>query len=118
MFNEYLMRKLAKSDRWQNIFSAAKEVNGITLFNNTKEFSQLQEFFLTYLYFYYNLLMDISIHKLSKKILENEIYEDAYALWKREKGYNKKDNNFDKKKDLHLVFTKEKLKFKEKQSNG
>jgi len=112
------MRKLAKSNRWQNLFSASKEINGITLFNNINEFSQIQEFFLSYLYFYYNLFVDMAIHKLSKKIIEKEIYEDSYMLWKREKGYNKKDTETERKKDIFIAFHNKKMKFKEKQENG
>ena len=104
---EELIRKLAKSAKHQNIFLASKEINGITLFRNNTDLSKMQEIYLSYLYFYYNLFSDIANDKVSKKVLDNNIYEDAYNIYKSKKieiKDKKEKGNF--QRDLHIVFGK------------
>ena len=92
------VRNLAKLPRFQNLFIASKEI-GIQLFTNKIDLSKLQEIYLNYLYMYDSIFKDIAYYNISKKIIDNEIYEDSYILWKRENKKEKIDNN----KDLHLV---------------
>lgn len=80
------LRKLAKSNRAQNLFSISKEMSSIHLFRNACDFSRIQEEYLLYLYMYEMLARDIIIEKISKHIYDKELYEDSYLLWKREKG--------------------------------
>jgi len=79
------IRKLSKSTRYQNLFVAAKDFATIRLFDNETDLSKLQDTFLAYLYIYDNIFSDIATKEVSKKVLENIIYEDAYMYWKREK---------------------------------
>ena len=97
-----LLRELAKSIKSQNLFIAAKEINGIRLFRNSLNLSRIQELYLSYLYNYDTINRDIIIEKISKHILDEEIYADAYLLWKRKniKKVNLKDN---KKSELSLI---------------
>ena len=97
-----LLRILAKSIKAQNLFIAAKEINGIRLFHNSFDFSKLQEIYLSHLYNYDTINRDIVIEKISKHVFDDEIYEDAYLFWKRKnsKKTNTKDN---KKNDVNLV---------------
>ena len=111
-----LIRNLAKSAKFQNLYHSVKEINGILLFKNSVDLTWLQQIFLSYLYFYSSLNIEIAVHKLSEKIFDNFIYEDAYMLWKREVGYDNKSK--DKKRDIHIAFHNKKMKFKEKQENG
>lgn len=101
------LKKLAKSIRMQNLFSASKELHCISLFNNISDFSRIQEIFLSYLYRYNNIHHDIVVDKISKHVIDCEIYEDAYILWKSksESKSEKKEDNLkqQKVKDLHLV---------------
>ena len=108
------IRNLAKSNSAQNIFIAAKEIHNIQLFENVYNFSALQEIYINLLYFYENLTRDIIIEKISKLVLENDLYADAYQLWKiTNKNKDKKDN---KKSELYLKnsnkirFPKEEIK--------
>jgi hypothetical protein len=103
------LRELAKSIRAQNIFIASKEINGIHLFKNQYEFSKLQEIYLSYLYNYDSINRDIIIDKISEHVLDSDIMEDSYLLWKKKniKKINIKDN---KQNDLSLVTTR-KIKF-------
>lgn len=104
---ERLIRKLAKSTKHQNLFLASKEINGINLFKNNSDFSKIQEIYLSYLYFYNNLFMDIATDKVSKKVIDNEIYEEAYSVYKSKKSDIKdKKESENKQRDLHIVFGK------------
>lgn len=95
------IRQLAKSVKSQNLFLAAKELSGIRLFKNLFDLSKLQEIYLSYLYIYNSINTDIVVEHISEEILTDEIYEDAYLLWKK-KNRNKEEQK-DNQKDLHLV---------------
>lgn len=86
IYNELypLLRKIAKSNYWQMLFSLFKEGSNIDLFENRREFSYLQIEFFTYLIFYNSLEFDISMGDVNSKILDDIIYEDAYMYYKNE----------------------------------
>jgi hypothetical protein len=105
------IRKLAKRIEQQNIFSTCKELQCLKLFDNDKDLSRLQHLYLSYLFFYYNLNMNVALKKVSEKVLDNMIYEDAYAVYEREK---KEDSPKKREKDIHLVFKKSKSKKRKK----
>lgn len=98
-----LLRNLAKTNRAQNLFVASKEVNGIQIFRNINDFSQVQIFYLNWLYTYDMILKDIMVDKINEKILTDEMYEDAYLIWKRQKKSKEDPKSQDSKKELHLV---------------
>lgn len=99
--------ELAKSIRWQNLFIATKEINGIRLFHNIFNFSKIQEIFLNYLYTFDSINRDIVIEKISKHVLDHNIYWESYLLWRKQKK-DKSENN--KKRDVSLVASN-KIKF-------
>jgi hypothetical protein len=96
------IRKLAKSIKAQNTFSAAKELQSIHLFYNTIDFSRLQELYLSFLYIYDSINKDIVTDKISKHIFDSEVYEDAYLIWKR-KGIKKEEKRNNTQKNVNLV---------------
>lgn len=98
------IRKLSKTTYAQNLFLASKEINGIKLFKNNLDLSKLQQLYLSYLYMYNGIMQDIQIEKISKHVLDNEIYEDSYLLWKREKG-NKTKKEDNTERDVKLVMS-------------
>ena len=106
---ENLIRKLAKETESQNSFSACKELHSLKLFENDKDLSKIQHIYLSYLFMYYNLYMDIALKKITDIVLKNEIYEDAYMYYKKEKKEDKKEK---KDHDVHLVFSKKQKKRK------
>jgi len=99
------IRQLAKSIKSQNLFIAAKELSGIRLFRNLFDLSKLQEIYLSFLYMYDAINKDIIIENISKHVLDYELYEDAYMLWKKNKK-TKKESNDNKQKDVNLVVGK------------
>jgi hypothetical protein len=96
------LRNFSKSTKAQNLFVAAKELSSIQLFKNRFDFSKLQEIYLSYLYMYAAINRDILIDKISEKVMDCELYEDSYMLWKR-KNMNKTDKKDSNKKDLKLI---------------
>lgn len=104
-----LIRKLAKQIEQQNLFSVSKEIPSLRLFENDNNLSRLQHIYVSYLFFYYNLNVDIALKKVSEKIFDNEIYEDAYTYYRKEK---KEDLPKQKQRDIHLVFSKKNQKRK------
>ena len=96
------LRELAKSIKAQNLFVAAKDINGIRLFKNSFNFSKIQEIYLSNLYTYDTINRDIIFEKISKHVLDNYIYEDAYLLWKR-KNIKKSTIKDNKQNDINLV---------------
>jgi len=105
-----LIRKIAKSIKMQNLFVASKEIAGIRLFRNQYDFSKLQEIFLSYLYSYDSLNRDIIIDGISKKVIDEEIYEDAYLYYKKSNKYKenqkKRETNPDKQRKSNLTIGK------------
>lgn len=108
---ERFIRDLAKKTEQQNLFVAAKDISSIQLFKNSSELSRLQQMYLYYLYFYNDLHSDISLKKVSEKVLDNFIREDSYSYYKRQKNPEKESKK--KENDIHLVFNKKKGKNKE-----
>lgn len=101
----YILRKLARSVRAQNLFVVVKEINNIRLFKNSYDLSNLQNIYLSYLYNANMINNDIVIDKISKHVFDNEIYEDSYLLWKQ-KNNKKTDKENNKKNDVNLVVSR------------
>jgi hypothetical protein len=97
------IRLLAKSVKGQNLFTAAKDISGIQLFKNKFNLSQIQEYYLSYLYIYDTINRDIIVEKISPHVLDCELFEDSYLLWKKlNKNVEKKEEK-SISKDMHLV---------------
>jgi len=86
------LRNLAKSNEYQNVYILAKEIGSIKIFENIKDFTYIQNLFLRYLNFYYNLYNDISIGEVDEIVLENSIYSDSYMMWKNKYEKDKYKN--------------------------
>jgi len=78
------VRSLAKSPYWQAVYSFSKE-QGCNMFDNQRDFTNLQITFINYLEFYASLHMDVAMNEITDIIFEDEIYEDAYAYYRRHK---------------------------------
>lgn len=101
-----LIRKLAKSNYWQTIYSSSKEL-GFRLFKNDFDFTYIQMLFLRYLNFYYSLYVEIDMGEVKEIVLTDDIYEDAYMFAKNKKTFNVKEQKKDKKdKNINWVFKK------------
>ena len=100
MFNvTSLIRKLAKSNYYQNLYALSKDIPSLRIFQNDRDFTQIQMLFLKYLNFYYNLNMDIALGEVTDVVLKDELYEDAYMMYKNKKDKTKEGTQ-NKKEDF------------------
>ena len=87
------LRNLAKSDYYQSLFSLGKELHTINIFSNNIDFSEIQMMFLKYLSMYSVLYLDIALGDIDDRVLENEVYEDSYLMYKNKKDKEKNKPN-------------------------
>lgn len=100
---EAIIRKLAKTNKYQSLFALTKEA-GFPLFENKTNYTSIQILFLNFLAFYYNLYTEVALNDISEIVFTDDIYEDAYMYYKRK----------EKVKD----FTAETPKDKKDKNNG
>jgi hypothetical protein len=105
MYN--FLRKLAKKTEMLNLFTAAKDMGGFELFKNKNDLSNSQNYFLSYLYFYYSLNNDIASKKVSEKVLTDEIYENAYSYYRNNEKETKDNGKLNTKRTIQGVFSKD-----------
>jgi len=89
------LRELARSEYAQNMYRASKEINGISLFENSKDLSRLQIIYLSFLSVYDSIYTDIVSDMLDDAVMDMERIKDdflvdCYLTYKR-KNRNKKD---------------------------
>ena len=81
-----IIRKIAKKDYWQTVYTMAKDyVGGTKLLVNDRDYTHYQMMFLGNLAFYSSLYYDIAMGEVSDRVMQNEIYEDAYYHYRNEK---------------------------------
>ena len=80
-----VIRRVAKQPYWQAIYAQSKEISNLGIFNNQSNLTYLQLNFLQQLAFYSSLQWDIASNEVSELVLDNEIYEDAYAHYRHTK---------------------------------
>lgn len=87
------IRQLAKTNKYQTLYSHVKE-GGLQLFENTSNYTDTQVMFLNYLSFYYILYSDIAMDYVDEIVLNDLVYEDAYFYYKKKsKGKDIGENN-------------------------
>jgi hypothetical protein len=105
--SDKILKTLAKSGKYQTLFSFSKESN-IYLFTNITDYTSLQLYFLNLLNSYYNIYMDIALQEVDSIVLTDDIYEEAYLYYKqkqRNKDFTKiKDNTPKSEKAFTWVF--------------
>jgi len=74
------LRTLAMSEYWQNMYRASKEINGISLFENSKDLSRLQIIFLSYLNLYNSIFSDIASDMLDDAVMDMERIKDDFLV--------------------------------------
>jgi hypothetical protein len=86
-----VLRKIARSVKYQNLYCRTKELNNIKIFNNDSDFSYIQSMFLYYLELYNSLYTRLAQaeENLNEDIIEDWIRTEAYLFWK-EKNKNSK----------------------------
>ena len=89
--NLKIIRKLAKSNKYQLIYSRVKELSMLKLFNNCIDLTRVQIFFLYWLEVYSSLYSDIARKEelIDDEVISDDIRTDAYLVWKSEKSKEK-----------------------------
>ena len=89
---ESKIRELARSNFWQSLYISSKEIGGINLFVNDRNYSGLQTLFLYWLRIY-NMLFDEMAQKdwenLNEFVINDDDCCDAFLYW-RSKEQEKK----------------------------
>ncbi len=99
-FQESPLRKLARNNYYQNLYSMAKELGNIKFFDNEKDFTEIQISFLSWMNVYNSLFIDLGSgeENISEEIIKDSIRVDAYLLWRR----HKRENSGDKHKNKEI----------------
>jgi len=85
MYLEQQIRKLARSNYFQNIYHASKECSGINLFENKTNFSGVQSLFLYWLSTYnmlYKELAQLEWENLDEKVIKDDYRCDCFLYWR------------------------------------
>jgi len=92
-----LLRPLAKSNKYQLVYSQCKE--GVTsLFVNKCNYTYYQIVFLQYITFYASIQLDIYMGEVGDIVLKDDVYADSYYYYKSKM---KKKNQLEKKPQRH-----------------
>ena len=117
-----LLRKLAKSNKYQLLYTQYKE-SGMSIFTNISDYTEMQVIFMSWLSFYSGLYTDVYMNEVDEIVLTDEIYEDAYSYYKNKtknkkntqqsgtvKSTNKRKNKKPTSSTTHVVFRKPVIK--------
>ena len=82
--NIKLLKKLARSNKYQLLYSQAKELSNLRLFNNEIELSKIQLLFLNWLSVYNMLLTDLANKEkyISEEVINDDLRTEAYLVYK------------------------------------
>jgi len=109
------IRELARSNYWQNLYHSSKEINGINLFQNDRDFSGLQNLFLYWLRVYHMLFEELGQkdwENLNESVLKDDICCDAFLYWRSkeqekriyENQKQERENKSESKKNSFKIF--------------
>ena len=104
-----VIRKLARSTYYQNIYSAAKDVGSIRLFDNQNNYSGLQSLFLYWLKVYDLLYTELSQKEwkyLSEDVINDDCRCDAFLYWRGRNREAELNKNKQEQKANNLKFSK------------
>jgi len=102
-----ILRVLARSSYYQNLYSASKEIGNINLFDNQNNYSGLQSLFLYWLRVYDLLYSELAQQEwkyLDVSVINNDVRCDAFLYWRgqhREAELNKSKQD-QKQKNLNF----------------
>jgi len=88
--NLKILRKLAKSEKFQSLYRRAKESGLVKVFRNEYDLSKIQNWFFYYLEIYHMIYQDLNNKEayLTEEVIQNDLRCDAY-LFMKSKNKNK-----------------------------
>lgn len=104
---EKTIRKLAKSRKYQTLYSRAKEIHTFRLFNNVQNFSYLQNLLLDWIEAYNVLYRDLALEEehVSPEVIDDDLRAEAYLFWKSHKKIKKQDKELEKRNEVKVTPT-------------
>lgn len=110
-FSFAIIKRLARKVENQNLYTRAKEINGIKLFRNDFDFSFVQIMYLSWLETYHSMYFDLALNKpnISEEVIKDDLRTEAYLFWKSKNKDN--EEGIKKTKDLppevpKMIFSK------------
>jgi len=93
--NHKILKKLAKSDKYQMLYNQAKEIGTLKLFSNDNDLSETQLWTLYYLALYNSLYRDLASGEdfISEEVIKDELRTEAYILLRKQKRTQKNPKN-------------------------
>jgi len=90
--NYKLLKKLARSNKWQVLYNRAKELGTLRLFKNDIDLTKIQIWMLYFLEMYSSLYTDLAMNEeyIDEDVIEDDLRCEAYLLYRKEKS--KKEN--------------------------
>lgn len=85
---EHVIRKLAKSTYYQNLYCLSKDIRGINIFENMSNFSGLQVLFLYWLHVYnslYELMYEKTYPFLDQQLINDPVRVDAFLYFHKKR---------------------------------
>ena len=91
--NFKILKKIARSNRWQVLYNRAKDLGTLRLFRNDMDLTKVQVWMLYLLEMFSSLYADLSMNEeyISEEVIKDDLRCEAYLLYRREK--NKKDKH-------------------------
>lgn len=77
------VRKLARSFKYQHLYSAAQNLSSVYLFENLSDFSRIQLEFLYWITLYNRLYQDLAMGEkyLTEEVIDDDFLCDCYLIW-------------------------------------
>jgi hypothetical protein len=97
------IRKIAKSYKYQFLYSRIKEINQLGFFVNTNDLTKVQLEFLQWLTIYNSLYNDLNQKEefITEEVIEDDLRTDAYLLYKTKKLKGTLTKFEKKQRDIH-----------------
>lgn len=93
--NHKILKKLAKSDKYQMLYNQAKEIGTLKLFSNGNDLSEIQLWILYYLALYNSLYRDLASGEefINEEVIKDNLRTEAYLLLRKQKRSEKNPKN-------------------------
>jgi len=104
--NETIIRKLARSKKYQSLYSRIKDLHMFRLFNNDRDLSYVQSLFLDWIEIYNIMYTDLATGEknINKDVIEDDLRAEAYLIWKaKQMKKNKKNQGKDESKRVKVT---------------
>lgn len=94
--NYKLLKKLARSNKWQILYNRAKELGTLRLFKNDIDLTKIQIWILYFLEMYASLYTDLAMNEeyINEDVIEDDLRCEAYLLYRKVKNKNDKSKKY------------------------